>query len=74
MLKKEIDEEEKEERKGRRGKRGRKEEKKKQKKKEEEGYQLANFISLNPVVVLGCTSHPRLFHQRISLSQLPNLL
>lgn len=65
MLKKEIDEEEKEERKGRRGKRGRKEEKKKQKKKkEEEGYQLANFISLNPVVVLAAPATQDSFHQR----------
>lgn len=64
--KKEIDEEEEEERKGRRGKRGREEEEKKKqkKKKEEEGYQLANFISLNPVVVLAAPATQDSFHQR----------
>lgn len=39
-------------------------EKAEEKKKEEGGYQLANFISLNPVVVLAAPATQDSFHQR----------
>lgn len=43
-------------------KEGEKRKRKSRRKKEEEGYQLANFISLNPVVVLAVPATQDSFH------------